>query len=126
MEILMNKLLVALCASTCVLPFTSAFADDETPPDFTPSEQATYKQEADAKKAAAAKMTPEQKVSATEARRTETLKYQNMIEGRTQNPQWASTNILKSAAASKAGPTPPRGTINTPEAENFLMKDKGQ
>jgi hypothetical protein len=35
-------------------------------------------------------------------------------------------SINKSAAASKAGPTPPRGTINTPEAEKMLMKNKEQ
>ena len=68
----MNRLLLALCASTFALGLSSAYADDETAPDYTQSEQAKYKQEADAKKAATAKMTPEQKAAATKTRRVPT------------------------------------------------------
>jgi len=35
-------------------------------------------------------------------------------------------SINKSAATSKAGLTPPRGTINSPEAERLLLKRKGR
>lgn len=122
----MNKLLVALCASACVLPFSSAFADDETPPDFTPSEQAQYKQEADAQKAATDKMTPEQKETATKGRRAKALSYEDHIEFQTQNPLSRNIGISKSYAATKNEPKAPRGTINTPEAEKLLMKNKGQ
>ena len=122
----MNRLVLALCASTLVLPFSSAYADDETPPDYTPSEQAKYKQEADTKKAAMGKMTPEQKAAATKARRAKAQKDQDAMVNSSQNPQGRNAGILKSAETSKEGPTPPRGTINTPEAEKLLMKNKGQ
>jgi len=99
----------------------------ETPTDIKGelNEQAKMKQEADAKKAATAKMTPEQKAAARKPRQAEAHKYESRIEKITQNPG-ASRNmgINKSAAASKAGPTPPRGTINTPEAEKLMLKQK--
>jgi len=92
----------------------------ETPTDIKGelNEQAKMKQEADAKKAATAKMTPEQKAAARKARQAEAHKYESRIEKITQNPG-ASRNmgINKSAAASKAGPTPPRGTINARSGE---------
>jgi hypothetical protein len=122
----MNRLLLALCTSTFALGLSSVYADDETPPDYTQSEQAKYKQEADTKKAAMAKMTPEQKAAATKARRAKAQKDQDAMVNASQNPQGRNAGILKSAETSKAGPTPPRGTINTPEAEKLLMKNKGQ
>jgi hypothetical protein len=85
------------------------------------------KQEADAKKSAFAKMTPEERAAAKKASNAEHLKYENTIENITQNPgESRNMGINKSAAASNAGPTPPRGTINTPEAEKLLLKQKGQ
>ena len=65
------------------------------------------KREADAKKAAMAKMTPEQRAAAKRARAAETLKYEETMEKITQNPKEArNMGINKSAADSKAGPTP--------------------
>jgi len=122
----MNKLILALCASTFVLSFSSVYADDETPSGYTPSEQAKYKQEADTKQGAVAKMTPEQKAAATKARRAKAQKDQDAMVNSSQNPQGRNTGILKSAETSKAGPTPQRDYINTPEAEQRLMKNKGQ
>lgn len=79
------------------------------------------------RKAKAAKLTPEERAAAKKARNAQTLKYQNMIEERYENPgDQRNMGINKSAEASKAGPTSPRGTINTPEAEKLLMKNKGQ
>jgi hypothetical protein len=123
----MNKLLVAVCASALALASASVFADDKTPSDITPAEQAKMKREADTKKAAAASETPEEKAAARKARDAQAQKDQDTIIKITQNP-WESRNmgINRSAAASKAGPTPPRGTINTPEAEKLLLKQKGQ
>ena len=123
----MNKTAAVLVAGALSLASMFAFADDETPWITTPAEQATMKQEVDAKKAAFAKMTPEEKAAARKASDAEHQKYQDTIVKITQNP-WESRNmgINKSAAASKAGPTPPRGTINTPEAEKLLLKQKGQ
>jgi hypothetical protein len=122
----MNKLFVALCASAAVLASTSAVADDRTPSNFTPTEQAKLKQEADAKKAAVATMTPEQRAAAREARDAETLQWDTTMVKRIQNPQGASAGIAKSAADSKAGPTPRHGTMNTPEADKVLKEQKGQ
>jgi hypothetical protein len=56
------------------------------------------KREADAKKAAMAKMTPEQRAAAKRARAAETPKYEATMEKITQNPgtrgTWPSTSLL--------------------------------
>jgi hypothetical protein len=122
----MNKLIVAVCASALTLASASVFADDKTPWDITPAEQAKMTREADAKKAAAASETAEEKAAARKARDAETLKYEDTMVKRTQNPQGASAGIAKSVADSKAGPTPRHGTMNTPEANRILMEQKGQ
>ena len=123
----MNKTLAILTAGAFALASASAFADDQTPASVTPAEQAKMKQEADAKKAAMAKMTPEQRAAAKKARAAETLKYEETMEKITQNPkETRNMGINKSAADSKAGPTPRHGTMNTPEADKILMEQKGQ
>ena len=77
--------------------------------------QSKLQQEANAKDAAAAQMTPEQQAATQKARDAETLKYEKAIEDRVSGlgPS-RNTSINKSAEASKAGPTPPRAPINTP------------
>jgi hypothetical protein len=116
-----------LVASALSLASMFALADDRTSSDVTPAEQAKMKQEADAKKTAFAKMTPEERIAARKASDAEHQKYQDTIVKITQNPlESRNMGINKSAAASKAGPRPPRGTINTPEAEKLLLKQKGQ
>ena len=123
----MNKTFAILTAGAFVLVSGSAFADDQTPASVTPAEQAKMKQEADAKKAAMAKMTPEQRAATKKARAAETLKYEDTMEKITQNPKESrNMGINKSAADSKAGPTPRRGTMNTPEADKILREQKGQ
>jgi hypothetical protein len=123
----MNKLFVAVFASALALASAATFADDRTPWNVTPPEQAKMKQEADAKKSAFAKMTPEEKPTARKASHAEHQKYQDTIIKLTQNPgETRNMGINKSAAASKAGPTPPRGMINMAEAEKPLLKQKGQ
>lgn len=123
----MNKIAAVLLAGAFALAPMFAFADDRTPSDMTPAEQAKMKKEADAKKSAFAMMTPEDRVAARTASNGEHQKYQDTIVKLTQNPgESRNMGINKSAAASKAGPTPPRGTINTPEAEKLLLKQKGQ
>ena len=124
----MNKTVAIAVAGALTLTLApmSVFADDETPSSYTKEVQGELKQEADAKKAEATKMTPQEKVSAKSAWDAQTLKYQNMIEERTQNPPQRNVSINQSAEASKKGPMSPRGTINTPEAEKLLMKNKGQ
>jgi hypothetical protein len=71
-----------LVASALSLASMFAFADDKTPWITTPAEQAKMKEDADAKEAAAEKMTPEQKAAAKEARDAETRRYEHAIEDR--------------------------------------------
>ena len=122
----MKTTCAVLVAAALSLASMFALADDRTPSDVTPADQAKMKTEADAKKAAFAKMTPEERTAARKASDAQHQKYQNTIIGRTQNPQGASANIAKSVADSKAGPTPQRNYINTPEAEQKMLKNKGQ
>lgn len=122
----MNKTFAILTAGAFALASPSAFADDKTADNLTPAEQAKMKQQADAKKAAMAKMTPEQKAAAKKARDAETLKYEDTMVEYTQNTQRKNTAINKTAADSKAGPTPRHGTMNTPEADKVLKEQKGQ
>ena len=65
----MNKLLIALTAGAFALGSVAALADDKTP--AAPVDQAKLKAERDAAKAAAAKMTPEEKAAAKKAKRAE-------------------------------------------------------
>jgi hypothetical protein len=122
----MNKTCAILIAGAFALASASAFADDKTPDEVTPAEQAKMKQEADSKKATMDKMTPEQKAAARKARRAQALKYEDTIEKITQNPKESrNMAINKSAAASKAEPRH-AVNLNTPEVEEKLMKQKGQ
>jgi hypothetical protein len=76
--------------------------------------------------AAMAKMTPEQKAAAKKARDADAMKYQDSMDKATQDPQGRNAGIAKSAADSKAGPTPRHGTMNTPQADKILREQKGQ
>lgn len=118
-----NKLPIAFCASALACFCASALADMEP---LTAKDTAQMVRERDAAKAKAAAMTPEEKAAAKKAKDAEARKNNDTMLKRTQNPQGASANILKSAADSKAGPTPPHGTINTPEADKVLKEQKGQ
>lgn len=123
----MKKTLAVLVAGALSLASMLASADDRTSSDVTATEQAKMKQEAAAKKANFAKMTPEERAAAKKASDAEHQKYQDSIIKQTQIPgESRNMAINKSAAASKAGPTPQRDYINTPEAEQKLMKNKGQ
>ena len=123
----MNKALAVLVAITFSLTSLLAFADDRTSSNTSPEEQAKMKQEADAKKAAAAKMTPEEKKAAKKAKDAERQKMQDATIKMTQNPgESRNMGINKSAEASKAGPSPQKNYINTPEAEQKALHQKGQ
>jgi len=78
------------------------------------------------REAAMAKMTPEQKAAARKTRDAVAQKDQDIMIKATQDPQSKNAAINRSAVASKDGPTPRRGTINTPEADKALMEQKGQ
>lgn len=73
-----------------------------------------------------AQMTPDQRSAARKAHDVEALNYQDAMDKATQDPQRRNAGIAKSAAESRAGPTPPHGTMNTPQADKVLREQKGQ
>ena len=74
----MNKLLIALTVGAFALGSIAAFADDKTP--AAPVDQAKLKADRDAAKAAAAKMTPEEKAAAKKAKRAARQKEVTQIQ----------------------------------------------
>jgi hypothetical protein len=103
-KILMNKLLIALTAGVFALGSVTALADDKTP--AAPVDQAKLKAERDAAKAAAAKMTPEEKAAAKKAKRAAKQKEETQIEkvgNIPSGPQKAET-VKKSVDATKGDP----------------------
>jgi hypothetical protein len=118
----MNKALRFLIAGMFSLVSILASAQP-----VTPAEQAKMDKDSAAAKAAQDKMTPEQKAAAKKARKKKAQSDQDTLIKNTQNPGEArNMSINKSAADSKAGPTPQRDYINTPEAEQKMLKQKGQ
>jgi len=121
-----NMAIAILTAGALALASASTFGDDKTPDGVTPAEQAKMKQDAAARKAAMANMTPEEKAAAKKAKQAQALKYENKIEDITQNPKESrNMSINKSAAATKNDPKNPVN-LNTPEVEQKMMKQKGQ
>jgi hypothetical protein len=121
----MNKLLVALLAAAFALASVAALADDKTPP--LPFDQARLKAEALDKKAADAKMTKEEKAAAKKAaiqKKRADLSTMEKI-GDTGSPLKTAQDA-KATKASKMAPAPAKGTLNTPEADKALQKQKGQ
>jgi hypothetical protein len=123
----MNKLLVALIAGAFAFGSASAFADDKTPAKISAEEQAKLKAEAADKKAADAKMTKEEKAAAKKAANLKKRADESRMEkiGDT-GSQLKAAEDAKATAASKTAPTPAKGTLNTPEAEKAMQKQKGQ
>jgi hypothetical protein len=122
----MTKTFALLIAAAFALAPAASVADDKSSTDLTPAEQAKMKQDATAKKAAMAKMTPEEKAAAKKAKQAEALKNEDTIEKITQNPkEGRNMSINKSAAATKNDPRNPVD-LNTPEVEQKLLKQKGQ
>jgi hypothetical protein len=126
-HIFVNKLLVALIAAAFAFASVSVFADDKTPTKITAEDQAKLKAEAADKKAAAAKMTKEEKAAARKAANIKKRADESKMEkiGDT-GSQLRTAEDAKATAASKMAPTPAKGTLNTPEAEKAMQKQKGQ
>ena len=123
----MNKLLVALIAAAFAFASVSALADDKTPTKITVEDQAKLKAEAADKRAADAKMTKEEKATARKAANIKKRADESRMEkiGDT-GSQLKAAEDTKATAASKMAPTPAKGTLNTPEAEKAMQKQKGQ
>ena len=103
----MNKLFVVLIAGAFALGSLAATAQvpagDKTP--AAPVDQAKLKAERDAAKAAAAKMTPEEKAAAKKAKRAARQTEEAQIEKVGQPNQPAKTEALqKSVQATKGDP----------------------
>src|SRR5258706_5125425 len=100
----MTNLLIALTAGAFALGSVAALADDKTP--GAPVDQAKLKADKDAAKAAAAKMTPEEKAAAKKTKRAARQKEVTQIQ-KTGNipsgPQKAEA-IKQSADATKNDP----------------------
>jgi len=126
-NVFVNKLLVALIAAAFAFASVSVFADDKTPTKITAEDQAKLKAEAADKKAADAKMTKEEKAAARKAANIKKRADESKMEkiGDT-GSQLRTAEDAKATAASKMAPTPAKGTLNTPEAEKAMQKQKGQ
>jgi hypothetical protein len=118
-EILMNKLLIALTAGAFALGSVAALADDKTP--AAPVDQAKLKAEKDAAKAAAAKMTPEEKAAAKKAKRAAKQKEETQIEkvGQPNAPTKEETR-KKSVDATKGDPK----ALPTKEDKQKALKEQ--
>jgi hypothetical protein len=102
----MKKSFAAALAFAFALGPVAALADDKTPSNITPEEQAKLKADRAAAKAAAAKLTPEEKKAARQAKAkqkekevSQTEKVGNIPSG----PQKAEA-IQKNAASTKTDP----------------------
>ena len=126
-NVFVNKPLVALIAAGLAFASVSVFADDKTPTKITAEDQAKLKAEAADKKAADAKMTKEEKAAARKAANIKKRADESRMEkiGDT-GSQLKAAEDTKATAASKMAPTPAKGTLNTPEAEKAMQKQKGQ
>jgi len=103
-----HKSFVAVIGVAFVLGSAVAFADDKTPSTYTPDEQAKAKAERDAARAARAKMTPEEKKAAKEARKRQKQKEvsQDISVGNIPSGPQKADAITKNAQATKSDPKP--------------------
>ena len=115
----MNKLLIALTVGAFALGSIAAFADDKTP--AAPVDQAKLKADRDAAKAAAAKMTPEEKAAAKKAKRAARQKEEAQIEkvGQPNAPTKEETR-KKSVDATKGDPK----ALPTKEDKQKALKEQ--
>lgn len=122
----MNKLCVALCASVFAFGATSLLADDSSVMPISKMDTQQAKAARDAAKAQWAKMTPEEQAATKKAAAAKNRESWTAIEQVSSGIDYDASKGAKDAAASKAGPAPKKGTLNTPEAEKVLKQQKGQ
>ena len=122
----MNKLLVVLCASIFALGSASLLADDSSVMPISKMDTQQAKAARDAAKAQWAKMTPEQQAATKKAAAAKNRDSWTAIEQVSSGIDYDAKKGAQDAAASKAGPAPAKGTLNTPEAEKVLKQQKGQ
>ena len=122
----MNKLFVALCASVFALGSVSALADDSSTMPLSKMDTEQAKAARAAAKAQWAKMTPEERAAAKKAAQAKNRDAWTATEEISSGIEYDAAKGAKDAAASKTGPAPAKGTLNTPEAEKVLKQQKGQ
>src|SRR5580765_6983435 len=116
----MNKLIVALCASVFALGSASLLADDSSVKPISKMETQEAKAARADAKAQWAKMTPEEQAATKKAAAAKNRESWTAIEKVSSGVDYDAAKGAKDAAASKAGPTPEKGFINTPAAEKAL------
>ncbi len=118
----MNKLLVALCASAFAFGSVSALADNSMKP-MSKMETEEAKAARAAAKAQWAKMTPEQQAATKKAAAAKNRDSWTATEEISSGIEYDAKKGAKDAAASKAGPAPNKGTLNTPAGNAALKKE---
>ncbi len=115
----MHKLLIALTVGAFAFGSIAAFADDKTP--AAPVDQAKLKADKDAAKAAAAKMTPEEKAAAKKAKGAARQKEEAQMEkvGQPNAPAKEETR-KKSVDATKGDPK----ALPTKEDKQKALKEQ--
>jgi len=101
-----HELLTAVIAAAFALGSVAAFADDKTPNPVTPEATAKSKAERDAAKAANAKLTPEEKQAAKQAKskKKQAEVSQEIATGNIPSGPQKADAITKNAQATKSDP----------------------
>jgi FKBP-type peptidyl-prolyl cis-trans isomerase len=121
----MKKLLVALCASAFALGSVSAMAGNDMKP-LSKMETQEAKAARTAAKAKWDKMTPEEKAAAKKASAAKNQASWTAVDETASGISYNAKKGAADAAASKAGPAPAKGTLNTPAGEAALKKESTQ
>jgi acyl-CoA reductase-like NAD-dependent aldehyde dehydrogenase len=101
-------------------------ADDSTMMPLSKMDTQQAKEARDAAKAQWAKMTPEERAATKKAAAAKNRDSWTAIEQVSSGIEYDAKKGAKDVAASKAGPAPAKGTLNTPEADKVLKQQKGQ
>lgn len=118
----MNKLIVALCASAFALGSVSAMAGNDMKP-LSKMETQEAKAARATAKAKWDKMTPEEKAAAKKAAAAKNQASWTAVDETASGISYNTKKAAADAAASKAGPAPAKGTLNTPAGNAALKKE---
>jgi hypothetical protein len=113
-----HKLLATVIGAAFVLASVAAFADDKTPNPLTPADTAKSKAERDTAKAANAKLTPEEKQAAKQAKakKKQAEVSQEIATGNIPSGPQKADAITKNAQATKSDPKPLKDAKSKQEA----------
>jgi hypothetical protein len=118
----MNKLIVAVCASAFAFGSVSAMAGNDMKP-LSKMETQEAKAARAAAKAKWEKMTPEEKAAAKKSAAAKNRDAWTATEEMSSGIEYNAKKGAAEAAASKAGPAPAKGTLNTPAGNAALKKE---